>query len=91
MHMITTTFVLYLILCLYSSVCLVKKKKKEKKCESACLFVYIGAFFNMPCLICGNKTTTKAELMCILGKVIQKLYSINLKANYTLATATAFL
>lgn len=87
MHMITTAFVLHLILYRYSSVCLIKKKKEKKQCESACVFVYIRAFFNMQCLICENKTTTKAELLCILGKVIQKLYNINLKANYTLATA----
>lgn len=54
--------------------------------------MYVRAFFNVQCLICGNKTTAKkVEQLRISGKVIQKHYNINLKANYTLAMAIVFL
>lgn len=48
-------------------------------------------FLDVQGLNLGGETKQKEELLCILGKVIQKPCTINLKANYTLAMASTFL
>lgn len=55
--------------------------------------LHVSAFFDVQCLIWGKKRKTKQkkEMLCTLVNVIQKPYSTNLKANYTLAMASAFL
>lgn len=59
MNIITTAFVLHLILCLCSSVFLVKGKKKEKK-QCMCV-LHVSAFFflcRMPNSVGGKKGQT---------------------------------